>query len=213
MDPVTMRGRANTRPRSRVQSADDPGRDAGLSGVTTLAALPVPDTNPVVEPSGELINPGRVLVAYRGLPGSGKTTHAEAQVTALRQAGTAVPRVSRDDIRASMRLTAGGTPDQPDRVTAVHHAVWEKMTSAGAVLGLLARCENHHQTAWAAPVPDATPTITPQTAGQTVTTGLCRGPGTDRPWVRLLGGRNTVFPERSTLGSGDEVGHPACAVK
>jgi predicted kinase len=137
MDPVTMRGRANTRPRSRVQSADDPGRDAGLSGVTTLAALPVPDTNPVVEPSGELIDSGRVLVAYRGLPGSGKTTHAEAQVTALRQAGTAAARVSRDDIRASMRLTPGAPADRPDRVTAVHHAVITRLFQHGIAVILL----------------------------------------------------------------------------
>jgi predicted kinase len=107
--------------------------------MTTYAPLsrnPIPDTKPAVEP-GPLVQPapgtvpGRVLVAYRGRPGSGKTTHADAWVTALRLAGTPAARVSRDDVRAALRRTPGGTPDRSDRVTAVHHAVVARLFEHG----------------------------------------------------------------------------------
>jgi adenylylsulfate kinase-like enzyme len=136
-DAVNIRGRARTTLRSHQHTAGGPGRNPGLGGATILAAVPIPDTNPAAEPAREMTALGRVLVAYRGLPGSGKTTHADAQVTALRQAGTAAARVSRDDIRATMRLTAGGTPDQPDRVTAVHHAVITRLFEHGIDVILL----------------------------------------------------------------------------
>jgi hypothetical protein len=77
-------------------------RAPSLACTTPLAASPIPDVEPPVEVS-PLPRSGRVLVAYRGLPGSGKTTHAEARVAALRRAGTSVARVSRDDIWADLR--------------------------------------------------------------------------------------------------------------
>jgi predicted kinase len=118
------------------QEADSPQAARLLGGpradtFAPLATTPIPDTNPAAESILETTAPGRVLVAYRGLPGSGKTTHAEAQVTALRRAGTPSARVSRDDIRDSMRVTGGGKPAKPDRVTAVHHAVISRLFEHG----------------------------------------------------------------------------------
>lgn len=64
----------------------------------------------------------RLLVAYRGLPGSGKTTQARARLAGLRRAGVPAARVSRDDVRARSGIPQAGTRAQEAAVTAMHHA-------------------------------------------------------------------------------------------
>jgi predicted kinase len=90
---------------------------------------------PEATPSGnDVPAQGRELVVYRGLPGSGKTTHAQVRVRALRRAGTLAARVGRDDVRDAMRVSGAGNPAAPDRVTVVHHAIVATLFQRGCAV-------------------------------------------------------------------------------
>lgn len=69
------------------------------------------------------------IIAYRGLPGSGKTTDAKRKVNLFPETYV---RVSRDDIRAALGISGGiGTPDEENMVTAMEDAGIKAGLAAG----------------------------------------------------------------------------------
>jgi adenylylsulfate kinase-like enzyme len=80
----------------------------------------------------------RVLVVYRGLPGSGKTTHANTRLATLRAAGIPAARVSRDDVRRTLGLTPGATTEADERqVTAVQAGLIGLLYRTGVLIVLV----------------------------------------------------------------------------
>jgi predicted kinase len=79
-----------------------------------------------------LVDAPALIVATRGLPGSGKTTWALAELARLRALGVRAGRVSRDDVRATLGLAPGRTTAaEEDEVTAVQHAWIGGLIAAG----------------------------------------------------------------------------------
>lgn len=72
------------------------------------------------------------VVAYRGLPGAGKTATASRRLLAMRDAGLRAARISRDDVRRLLGLTPGATTvEQEDEVTDVHHGMVRVLIASG----------------------------------------------------------------------------------
>ena len=92
--------------------------------VETAAAVNAPRTGQA---------PGsRGLVVWRGLPGSGKTTAAQARLGRSRAAGVPTARLGRDSVRAVLGLVPGATTrDEEDQVTAAQHAMIRALWAAG----------------------------------------------------------------------------------
>lgn len=101
-----------------------------LAGADLACWCPVPGPchgNPLLDVANgteeTLVQPPALVVATRGLPGSGKTTWATWWLQVLADAYVPVARLSRDDVRAQLGLhPARTTREDEAAVTLAHHA-------------------------------------------------------------------------------------------
>jgi predicted kinase len=120
--------------------------DVPLGEVTALLA----GIGRVAHEAGILVVPGPMrtrrtsigdrprVLAYRGLPGCGKTTDAQRRLQEARARGTRAARVSRDDVRRGLGLVAGATSDLEEaEVTAVQHGWIRAVLAAGVQVVLV----------------------------------------------------------------------------
>jgi predicted kinase len=77
------------------------------------------------------MNPGPLIIATRGLPGSGKTTWARQVVVVFGMAGTDAVAISRDDVRAELGVRHG---QDEARVTRVAHRRIRRALDDGRVV-------------------------------------------------------------------------------
>jgi predicted kinase len=78
------------------------------------------------------------LIMYRGLPGSGKTSHATEELHRHRAAGRGAARLSRDDVRQALGLIAGATSaGEEAEVTEIQARFLHSLLDAGISVVLL----------------------------------------------------------------------------